>query len=65
MTSSMKLFALPIISFLLLALSQLGCGQAIAPSPVAEAPSSDGNTVDQGIAYVLMLVALAITYLIH
>ncbi|WCJ36788.1 arabinogalactan protein 41 [Euphorbia peplus] len=34
----------------------------LAPTP---APTSDGNAVDQGIAYVLMLVALAVTYLIH
>ncbi|KAL9251623.1 Arabinogalactan protein 22-like protein [Drosera capensis] len=33
-----------------------------APAPV---PSNDGTSVDQGIAYVLMLVALALTYLIH
>ncbi|WCJ36786.1 arabinogalactan protein 41 [Euphorbia peplus] len=33
-----------------------------APTP---APTSDGNAIDQGIAYVLMLVALAVTYLIH
>ncbi|XAR67085.1 hypothetical protein NMG60_11013515 [Bertholletia excelsa] len=33
-----------------------------APAPV---PSSDGVAVDQGIAYLLMLVALVLTYLIH
>ncbi|CAL4962283.1 unnamed protein product [Urochloa decumbens] len=31
----------------------------------APAPTSDGTSVDQGIAYVLMLVALVLTYLIH
>ncbi|XP_009377255.2 arabinogalactan protein 41 [Pyrus x bretschneideri] len=40
-----------------------------APSPAAAAPapgpSSDGTSIDQGIAYVLMLVALVLTYLIH
>ncbi|KAJ1284595.1 hypothetical protein BS78_03G216900 [Paspalum vaginatum] len=35
---------------------------AQAPAP---APTSDGVSVDQGIAYVLMLVALVLTYLIH
>ncbi|KAL9242914.1 hypothetical protein vseg_016871 [Gypsophila vaccaria] len=35
-----------------------------ARSP-APAPTSDGTTIDQGIAYALMLVALALTYLIH
>ncbi|KAL5698493.1 Arabinogalactan protein 41 [Ranunculus cassubicifolius] len=48
---------------LLLTLLQLGYGQeGFAPSP---APISDGNTIDQGIAYLLMLVALAITYMFH
>ncbi|KAH7682366.1 Arabinogalactan protein 16/20/22/41 [Dioscorea alata] len=36
--------------------------QAQAPAP---APASDGTSIDQGIAYVLMLVALVLTYLIH
>ncbi|XP_027351029.1 arabinogalactan protein 22 [Abrus precatorius] len=35
---------------------------SLAPAP---APSSDGTSIDQGIAYVLMLVALVLTYLIH
>ncbi|XP_008233217.1 PREDICTED: arabinogalactan peptide 16-like [Prunus mume] len=43
---------------------------ASAPSPAstpahAPGPSSDGTSIDQGIAYVLMLVALVLTYLIH
>ncbi|MCL7041282.1 hypothetical protein MKW94_024590 [Papaver nudicaule] len=41
---------------------------AQAPEPAmvpAMAPTSDGNAIDQGIAYVLMLAALVITYLIH
>ncbi|KAK4802043.1 hypothetical protein SAY86_000246 [Trapa natans] len=36
--------------------------QFVAPAP---APASDGTAIDQGIAYVLMLVALVLTYLIH
>ncbi|CAF2016320.1 unnamed protein product [Brassica oleracea var. botrytis] len=36
--------------------------QSAAPAP---APTSDGTTIDQGIAYVLMLVALVLTYYIH
>ncbi|KAK6804627.1 hypothetical protein RDI58_002411 [Solanum bulbocastanum] len=36
--------------------------QEFSPAP---APTSDGISVDQGIAYVLMLVALVLTYLIH
>ncbi|CAL5356256.1 unnamed protein product [Camellia sinensis] len=35
---------------------------SLAPAP---APTSDGTAIDQGIAYALMLVALALTYLIH
>ncbi|KAG5044468.1 hypothetical protein AAZX31_03G234600 [Glycine max] len=31
----------------------------------APAPSRDGTSIDQGIAYVLMVVALVLTYLIH
>ncbi|KAM7509629.1 hypothetical protein LguiA_020082 [Lonicera macranthoides] len=38
--------------------------QVHEPAP-APAPSNDGAAIDQGIAYVLMLVALALTYLIH
>ncbi|PIA49109.1 hypothetical protein AQUCO_01300157v1 [Aquilegia coerulea] len=36
--------------------------QSMAPAP---APSNDGTSIDLGIAYVLMLVALVLTYLIH
>lgn len=36
--------------------------QGFAPAP---APASDGTTIDQGIACVLMLLALAVTYLVH
>ncbi|KAL2226984.1 UNVERIFIED_CONTAM: Arabinogalactan protein 20 [Sesamum indicum] len=35
---------------------------APAPSPLA---TSDGTAIDQGIAYVLMLLALVLTYIIH
>ncbi|TKY75040.1 Arabinogalactan peptide 16 [Spatholobus suberectus] len=33
--------------------------QSLAPAP---APTSDGMSIDQGIAYVLMMLALALTY---
>ncbi|KAK6155595.1 hypothetical protein DH2020_009843 [Rehmannia glutinosa] len=36
--------------------------ESFAPAP---SPSSDGTTIDQGIAYVLMLLALVLTYIIH
>ncbi|OWM68684.1 hypothetical protein CDL15_Pgr023649 [Punica granatum] len=35
---------------------------SMAPAP---APASDGTSIDQGIAYVLMLMAVLLTYLIH
>ncbi|KAJ4851523.1 hypothetical protein Tsubulata_043461 [Turnera subulata] len=38
--------------------------KAESPAP-APAPTSDGTSIDQGIAYLLMLVALVLTYLIH
>ncbi|QCD91708.1 arabinogalactan protein 41-like [Vigna unguiculata] len=36
--------------------------QSLPPAPP---PTSDGTSIDQGIAYVLMMLALALTYLIH
>ncbi|KAM0938445.1 putative arabinogalactan protein/22/41 [Dioscorea sansibarensis] len=36
--------------------------RAQAPAP---APTSDGTTIDQAVAYALMILALALTYLIH
>ncbi|XP_057950490.1 arabinogalactan protein 41 [Malania oleifera] len=42
----------------------LPAANAESPAP-APAPTSDGTTIDQGIAYVLMLAALVLTYLIH
>ncbi|EEF48277.1 conserved hypothetical protein [Ricinus communis] len=65
MSTPMKLYALPIIGLVIFALFQIGYAQTMAPSPAAEGPSSDGNSIDQGIAYVLLLVALAVTYLFH
>ncbi|KAK4727589.1 hypothetical protein R3W88_032506 [Solanum pinnatisectum] len=53
-----------IIGYMLLAHVEFGFGQGIPPSS-APLPSNDGTTIDQGIAYVLLLVALAITYLVH
>ncbi|KAE8660496.1 Arabinogalactan peptide 20 [Hibiscus syriacus] len=36
--------------------------RSASPAP---SPTSDGTSIDQGIAYVLMLLALVLTYLIH
>ncbi|XWS26872.1 hypothetical protein CRYUN_Cryun26dG0067400 [Craigia yunnanensis] len=63
MMSSMRLHVLPVI-VLFFALLQLSYGQSMGSSP-APAPSNDGAAIDQGIAYILLLLALAITYLIH
>ncbi|KAJ6731437.1 ARABINOGALACTAN PROTEIN 20 [Salix purpurea] len=63
--NSMRLYALPIIGFMFLALLEFGFGQGMAPSPEPEGPSNDGKTIDQGIAYILLMLALAITYLFH
>ncbi|XP_074325551.1 arabinogalactan protein 16-like [Apium graveolens] len=50
--------------FALLAIVLFPCAlaQPFAPAP---APASDGTSVDQGVAYLLMLLALVLTYLIH
>ncbi|KAL8172522.1 hypothetical protein V2J09_024326 [Rumex salicifolius] len=45
-----------------IALPNCAEAQSLSPSP---APANDGTSVDQGIAYLLMLVALVLTYLIH
>ncbi|KAG6579545.1 Arabinogalactan protein 16, partial [Cucurbita argyrosperma subsp. sororia] len=39
------------------------CAQSLAPAQPPAA--SDGTSIDQGIAYVLMLLALVLTYIIH
>lgn len=62
--SFVKAWALFFLAFFLSGFMQLANGQVTAP--VAAPPmSNDGKAVDQGIAFVLMLVALLVTYLIH
>ncbi|KGN57863.1 hypothetical protein Csa_009896 [Cucumis sativus] len=57
--------ALLIAVFYVVALP-LSSAQLSSSSPApAPAPTSDGTAIDQGIAYVLMLVALVLTYIIH
>uniref|UniRef100_A0A0E0KZU6 Arabinogalactan peptide 16 n=1 Tax=Oryza punctata TaxID=4537 RepID=A0A0E0KZU6_ORYPU len=51
---------IPFAAVVVLAFAATTAAQAPAP-----APSSDGTSVDQGIAYLLMIVALVLTYLIH
>ncbi|OMO79689.1 Arabinogalactan peptide, AGP [Corchorus capsularis] len=48
--------------FAMIALPAAVQAQSDAPAP---APASDGTSIDQGIAYVLMLLALVLTYIIH
>ncbi|XP_022979386.1 arabinogalactan peptide 20-like [Cucurbita maxima] len=53
-------------TLILFILSPLIDAHSSVPSPApAPAPASDGTSIDQGVAYVLMLVALVLTYLIH
>ncbi|KAG6553042.1 hypothetical protein Mapa_005379 [Marchantia paleacea] len=53
-----------IVAFFVGALVPAVNAQAPAPGP-APGPISDGHAIDQGIAYVLMFLALVLTYLIH
>ncbi|KAE9613947.1 hypothetical protein Lal_00016591 [Lupinus albus] len=63
---ALRLVYFSILSLVLFAISDIGQAHEFASSPSpAHAPSSDGSAVDQGIAYFLMLVALAITYMFH
>ncbi|XVF88513.1 hypothetical protein PTKIN_Ptkin19aG0056800 [Pterospermum kingtungense] len=64
MVSSPRLHVVPVIGLLFAVLLQLSYGQSTASSP-APAPSNDGSAIDQAIAYTLLLVALAITWLVH
>ncbi|CAK8567533.1 unnamed protein product [Lathyrus sativus] len=43
-------------------LMSLVSSHSIAPAP---APTSDGTTIDQTVACLLMLLALVLTYIIH
>ncbi|KAG4992055.1 hypothetical protein AAZX31_09G172200 [Glycine max] len=61
---TVSVFALPLVALFIMAISRLGQAQDLPLSP-APPPTSHGNAIDQGIAYILMLVALAITYMMH
>nr|KYP49329.1 Arabinogalactan peptide 20 [Cajanus cajan] len=61
---TVRFLALPIITLMFIAISHMGHAQDLALSP-SPPPTSDGTAIDQGIGYILMLVALAITYMIH
>ncbi|WVZ97061.1 hypothetical protein U9M48_042624 [Paspalum notatum var. saurae] len=53
---------LALAAALIFAIAMPAATVAQAPAP---APTSDGTSIDQGIAYLLMIVALVLTYLIH
>ncbi|KAL4566444.1 hypothetical protein LXL04_030559 [Taraxacum kok-saghyz] len=53
-----------LISFMFMAVFEVNRAQELAPSPAPTLPSNDGAAIDQGIAYLLLLVALAIIYLL-
>ncbi|KAG2615702.1 arabinogalactan protein 16-like [Panicum virgatum] len=55
-------FGLAVAAALVFAVAMPALAAAQAPAP---APTSDGTSIDQGIAYLLMIVALVLTYLIH
>ncbi|KAG5019171.1 hypothetical protein AAZX31_06G119300 [Glycine max] len=60
--SSASLRVVAFLSLILAALMTVASSQVTAPAP---APTSDGTTIDQAVAYVLMLVALVLTYIMH
>lgn len=59
--SSVRAYAFFAATFFFSGLMQLAYGEATAKPP----HGIDGKAIDQGIAYVLMLVALLVTYLVH
>ncbi|GJN35761.1 hypothetical protein PR202_gb24566 [Eleusine coracana subsp. coracana] len=56
------LSGLMVAAALVFAIVMPAVASAQAPAP---APTSDGTSVDQCIAYLLMIVALVLTYVIH
>ncbi|CAA0809133.1 Arabinogalactan peptide 22 [Striga hermonthica] len=58
----MVMFGL-VLGFILPSINGQMTAGAAGPAPAPA--SSDGVAIDQGIAYVLMLLALALTYIIH
>ncbi|CAH2063209.1 unnamed protein product [Thlaspi arvense] len=62
MASRDSVAVLALVAFVFAVISPLAGAQALAPAP---SPTSDGTSIDQGIAYLLMVVALVLTYLIH
>ncbi|KAF3788785.1 Arabinogalactan peptide 16 [Nymphaea thermarum] len=59
-----RLHFIAVLGVFLIGLAFPVMGQQPSAAP-SMAPSSDGTSIDQGIAYVLMIAALVLTYLIH
>ncbi|WZY87487.1 arabinogalactan protein 20 [Brassica rapa] len=59
---SLRNYAAVIALIVFAVVSPLAGAQSLAPAP---SPTSDGTSIDQGIAYLLMVVALVLTYIIH
>ncbi|KVH93911.1 Arabinogalactan peptide, AGP [Cynara cardunculus var. scolymus] len=65
MVNSISSVVVALIGFMFMAVFDVNQAQEFAPSPAPILPSNDGAAIDQGIAYLLLLFALAITYLVH
>ncbi|KAH7681848.1 Arabinogalactan protein 16/20/22/41 [Dioscorea alata] len=67
MMSSMMVYALILVTFFFSGLTQMAYGQALALSSTSSSSFRmiDGKAIDQGIAYVLILVVLLVTYFVH
>uniref|UniRef100_A0A0E0LC05 Arabinogalactan peptide 16 n=1 Tax=Oryza punctata TaxID=4537 RepID=A0A0E0LC05_ORYPU len=66
MAAACTSLGLAAVAVVVVGIAMPASASASAPAqPPVPAPSSDGTSIDQGIAYVLMLVALVLTYLIH
>ncbi|TQD69053.1 hypothetical protein C1H46_045414 [Malus baccata] len=64
--NSLSFGVVAIIAILYAVVLPMAHATKLAPAPApAPALTSDGTTIDQGIAYGLMLLALVLTYLIH
>ncbi|CAK9310901.1 unnamed protein product [Citrullus colocynthis] len=57
-------YKVPLFAVALL-LAMLSSAHAQSLAPAQPPAASDGTSIDQGIAYVLMLLALVLTYIIH
>ncbi|KAI4340906.1 hypothetical protein MLD38_025700 [Melastoma candidum] len=57
--------AVAFLAYAIIMLPVMARAAAAHSSAPAPAPANDGTTIDQGIAYLLMLLALVLTYLIH